>query len=217
MPTICCPRATSSLLSRPRRTRPTPTSFIAAGVGPIFEGRALYATDDPLPLDADPFHALLSTGSPGITSLCVRRRAVESHGRVRRDAGDAGRLGLLAPSRRGRSDVPRCSRAAVHRPPPSVEHVRCRPEADWPSRDCRSSSAISPLIAPARNARTRAGSMSGVAWPSAHPCGTWRHACPCRADLGGGWEPCSPFSARRDWVRRRGANSARALQRNPVE
>jgi glycosyltransferase involved in cell wall biosynthesis len=48
--------------------------------GTDLEGRALYATDDPLPLDADPFHALLSTGSPGITSLCVRRRAVDRTG-----------------------------------------------------------------------------------------------------------------------------------------
>ena len=44
--------------------------------GTDMEGRALYATEHPLPLDADPFHVLLSTGSPAISALCARRRAV---------------------------------------------------------------------------------------------------------------------------------------------
>lgn len=55
---------------------PEASVFHCGWRGTDFNGRVLYSTDQPLPLDADPFHVLLSTGSPAISALCVRRRAV---------------------------------------------------------------------------------------------------------------------------------------------
>jgi hypothetical protein len=48
--------------------------------GVDMDGSALYATDEPLPLDGDPFHTLLLGGSPHVGAMCVRRRAVERTG-----------------------------------------------------------------------------------------------------------------------------------------
>ena len=43
-------------------------------------GQHLYAVESPIPLDADPFHALLREGSPASGALCLRRSAFDRAG-----------------------------------------------------------------------------------------------------------------------------------------
>jgi glycosyltransferase involved in cell wall biosynthesis len=65
-----------------------------------FDGELLYTVDEPQPYDSDPFHQLLSWGSPAINAVLVRRSALA-------------RMGGFDPTLRVQADFDFCMRLAA--------------------------------------------------------------------------------------------------------
>jgi glycosyltransferase involved in cell wall biosynthesis len=89
--------------------------------GVSFDGKPLYAVEEPRPIDADPFHELPVCGSPAIDSVLVRRSALA-------------RVGGFDPTLRVQADWDFCLRLAASGArfrgvPGNVAVVRRRPDS----------------------------------------------------------------------------------------